>query len=137
VDADPSVGRPVLVVDDDPDLRMSIVLLLRLSGIPVAEAADGGEALAYLRSHPPPRLILLDLVMRGMDGLAFRQAQLGDPGLADIPVAVCTAQEDYRGHAAFRGVVAFLVKPVNPLRLLGLVREFRPPTQGEEARGWA
>ena len=84
VDADP----PVLVVEDYPDLRLSVALLLRLSGIPAAEVAGGAEALAYLRSHPPPRLVLLDLVMRGVDGVAFREAQLRDPDLAAVPVAV-------------------------------------------------
>jgi CheY-like chemotaxis protein len=121
------VGKPVLVVEDDPDLRLGVVLLLRPSGIPAAEAADGGEALAYLRSRLAPCLILLDLVMPGMGGLAFREAQLRDPELADIPVVLCTAGAPCEDHPAFRGVVAFLVKPVDPVGLVGLVREFSPP----------
>jgi CheY-like chemotaxis protein len=62
--------------------------------------------------------------MPRVDGVAFREAQLRDPELAEIPVVVCTASDEYRGHATFQGVVAFLVKPANPIRLLEFAREF-------------
>src|SRR5262245_9392754 len=67
----PSPEKVVLIVEDRPDTRKSLAMLLTASGFPAAEAADGQQALDYLRSHPPPGLILLDLAMPVMDGWEF------------------------------------------------------------------
>jgi DNA-binding response OmpR family regulator len=119
----PLPALAVLVVEDDDDLRSSLVLLLVAHGFRAAGAADGLEALSHLRAHGPPGLIVLDAVMPGMGGLEFRGEQLADPALAGIPVVVCTAWEELQDRPEFRAVAAFLVKPADPRRLLGLVRE--------------
>jgi CheY-like chemotaxis protein len=121
--AAPPQARAILVVDDEPDQRRSLVLLLGAYGFPAVGVADGREALVYLRAYHPPGLILLDAVMPGVDGLEFRHEQLVDPALAGVPVVICTAHEDPQDRPEFRGAAAFLTKPADPRRLLGLVRE--------------
>ena len=86
------VDPTVLVIDDDRDLRESLCEVLTEEGYAATGAADGKEALEYLRSVSElPRLVFLDLMMPRMNGWQFRDAQKADPRLAGIPVAVVTA----------------------------------------------
>jgi CheY-like chemotaxis protein len=77
------------VVDNDESIRAVVAEALRDEGYQVAQAADGGAALALLAAWPPDR-ILLDLLMPGMDGWAFMEAyqQLAPPY---APVILLTA----------------------------------------------
>ena len=95
------------VVDDDPDMREALRLVLELRGYSVEEAADGQRALELLRSNPGCCLILLDLMMPGMNGWQFRKAQQEAPELAAIPVVVLSAMRDVctaRGGGRRRGL---------------------------------
>src|SRR5439155_21531616 len=78
----------VLVVDDDPDLVRLMGRYLTLSGFTAVPAANGREALAYLRGGGTANVILLDLRMPVMDGWTFRRTQRDDPAIASIPVVV-------------------------------------------------
>jgi len=80
-----------MIVDDDDDLREILADIMSSQGYEVAAFADARKALAALEGGLSPFLILLDLMMPGMSGLEFRAAQLDDPRLAEIPVAVVTA----------------------------------------------
>ncbi|MGZ3672316.1 MAG: response regulator, partial [Bdellovibrionota bacterium] len=81
--------RHVFVVEDDADIRESIMEVLRSGGFPVECAASSHEALEKLRLlNPKPSLILLDLRLPGEDGFQFRKAQTLEPELADIPVVL-------------------------------------------------
>ena len=92
---EPTTAESVLVIDDDDDFRASCVEVLAAAGYRATGAESGEAALAILRSGAPlPALLILDLMMAGMDGYAFRDAQLADPGLATIPVLVMTAGGD-------------------------------------------
>jgi CheY-like chemotaxis protein len=84
-------NRSVLVVDDEMIICELLTDVLTEEGYQVATAANGQEALDYLRQNEPPCLILLDMMMPIMDGPAFRAAQRNDPALTDIPVIVMTA----------------------------------------------
>src|SRR4051812_11197383 len=85
-------ARPrLLLVEDDKAIRESLGEALRDHGFDVATAANGCEALGLLRSTPRPAAILLDLMMPVMDGWDFRQEQLADSVLRDVPVVVVTA----------------------------------------------
>jgi CheY-like chemotaxis protein len=96
--------------------------LLALEGYDSAMAANGREALDYLRRGSAPRLILLDLMMPVMDGWEFRREQQRDPAIADVPVVVLSALD--RGRAADVIADDFLKKPLDFDRLLRLVRSY-------------
>jgi CheY-like chemotaxis protein len=81
----------VMLVDDDPELRQSMVDLLEDEGYRTVTAASGREALMLLRTHELPNLILLDLMMPDLNGWQFCEMQQRDPSLAGIPVLVVTA----------------------------------------------
>jgi CheY-like chemotaxis protein len=117
-----AAGCPVLIVEDDADLRDMMAQLLRLEGLHAVTAANGQEALEYLRGHPPPNVILLDLMMPVMDGWQFRREQQRDAELANVPVIVLSALDPTR--AADIAMNAFLKKPLDFDRLLELVRRF-------------
>lgn len=90
----------ILVVDDDRDIRDSLVELLTEQGFPAIGAGNGVEALEILRtSRSPPSLILLDLMMPVMDGREFRERQLENPAWTAIPVIVISAYNDVEQQA--------------------------------------
>jgi CheY-like chemotaxis protein len=113
----------VLVVDDDPEMRESMELLLQSDGYAVVTAEHGEAALTSLRRGITPCAILLDLMMPVMDGFQFRQEQLGDPQLAAIPVITYSGHYDVQVNAARLRPTAYFQKPVDPDVLLALLRE--------------
>jgi PAS domain S-box-containing protein len=82
----------LLVVDDDDFYRDSIASVLRQAGHQVDTAPNGEQALDMMRSHPPD-LLLLDMVMPGMDGLAVIEAMRVEPTLAPVPIMLVTAAD--------------------------------------------
>jgi CheY-like chemotaxis protein len=80
----------VLIVEDDDDVREFMQLLVSTSGYETMTARDGQEALAKMRQRKPC-LVLLDLQMPRMDGWEFREQQLQDVSLKQIPVVCVTA----------------------------------------------
>ena len=121
----PSFGTReyLLVVEDDGDLRESLLDALEHGGYRAVGAADGEEALAKLRAAARlPCLILLDLMMPRVDGWEFRTRQQADPALAVIPVAVLTAHVT-RPPPDF-DAAAWLRKPVELRTLLDVAARF-------------
>jgi CheY-like chemotaxis protein len=80
----------VLIVEDDDDVREFMELLVSTSGYETMTARDGAEALAMMRQRRPC-MVLLDLQMPRMDGWQFRERQLQDMALANVPVVCVTA----------------------------------------------
>src|SRR3954468_23043361 len=113
---------PVLIVEDDEDLREMMAQLLSLEGYQTATVANGREALEYLHDAGGPQGILLDLMMPVMDGWEFRRQQQADPALAPVPVIVLSALD--QGRASSLDANAFLKKPLDFDRLLTLVRGY-------------
>jgi CheY-like chemotaxis protein len=84
--------RPVLVVDDDPDIRETLRFVLEDAGFPVYCAENGKEALEVLAAAERlPGLILLDLMMPVMSGDEMLRALKAVHALAQIPVTIVTA----------------------------------------------
>lgn len=112
---------PVLIVEDDEDLREMMAQLLTIEGFQTVAVANGREALEHLHAAEKPDVILLDLMMPVMDGWEFRRRQKAEPDLAHVPVIVLSALDPSR--AATVDAAAFLKKPLDFDRLLDLVRE--------------
>lgn len=124
--ADEAVGeavpehlRPVLVVDDDPDARDLMSAMVGEMGVRVITASGGQEALELARKERP-RLITLDLMMKGMDGWEVLQLLKSDPKLSDIPVVIISIIADRR-RAMVLGALEALTKPVVENDLIGII----------------
>ena len=121
-----NMSHLVLVVDDDRDIRDSLVELLQDQGYRAAGAANGLEALEVLRTSAPlPCVILLDLMMPMMDGWEFREAQLQNPAWTQVPVIVISAYNDLEAKAHTLAA-EHLRKPLATRTLIEAVRRHCP-----------
>ena len=110
----------VLIVEDEPDIREFMELLLIDAGYDTMTAENGSRALESMRARRPC-LVLLDLAMPVMDGWEFRERQLADPELATVPEVCVTAAFDPASVSA-RLKVPCLPKPVSFSAILDEVR---------------
>lgn len=117
-------SHPVLVVEDDADIRDAMVGLLEAKGYAVRAAGHGAEALAQLQAGSKPCIILLDLMMPVMDGWTFCSEKEKDPSLAPIPILVVSAvpRQDPRNTCV--RAVEHLSKPLNVSKLLAAVERY-------------
>ncbi len=113
-------GVDVLIVDDEVELRQLLAELLADNGYSAHTARDGSAALHYLASNPPPALIILDIMMRPMDGMTFL-AQM-PAHLASVPVIVWTASHRVTADPPPQARRLF-TKPVDMRQLLAAVRD--------------
>lgn len=116
-----SERHPVLVVEDDADIRDAMTGILESNGYSVCAASDGAEALAQLQAGSKPCMILLDLMMPIMDGWTFCQERQKDASLAEIPVVVVSAVTRQDPRNAGLRAVDHLSKPLNVDELLATV----------------
>jgi two-component system cell cycle response regulator DivK len=113
----------ILVVDDEPDVRLVARVVLSSAGHQVIEAESGEAALAHLDSELAPDAVLLDVRMPGIDGWeVLRRLRSGDGGPV-VPVVVFTAHLLARDDAPaeWRTYEHFLTKPFKPDELLEAV----------------
>jgi two-component system, chemotaxis family, chemotaxis protein CheY len=118
-------GRPVLIVDDDLDIREALTDVLEDHGFETITAANGLEALNVLRSVAvTPSAILIDVMMPVMDAYGFLEEYRKDPALGSIPVAIITAGRGVdRSRLAVDAPV--VPKPINVPDLVSLLHEMR------------
>ena len=116
--------RPILVVDDDVTIAMTIESFLIEEGYTVVIAHNGKEALERVEESSPV-VILLDMKMPVMDGWAFASAyrQLAGP---HAPIIVMTAAHDSRQRASEIAADGFIPKPFDLDELLALIRRYVP-----------
>src|SRR5262245_41166830 len=105
----------VLIVDDEPFVRLSLASLCQLPGDGfdcAAEAANGAEALAALVVHPEIDIVLLDLSMPVMDGIEVLRRLRAEPPARPIAVVVLSAHDDYHlvRNAFQLGAIDYLLK---------------------------
>ncbi|MBV8717917.1 MAG: response regulator [Chloroflexi bacterium] len=110
--------HPILVVDDDLTILISVAELLELEGYAVATAANGAEALEMTGSLRPG-LVLLDMRMPVLDGWAYARA-VRDQGLQP-PIVIMTAAHDARRWADEIGADGFIAKPFEADALIAAV----------------
>jgi two-component system chemotaxis response regulator CheY len=115
----------VLVVDDSGSFRVVVKVALQRWGYEVDEAASAEEACTLLDGHPPD-LIVCDLNMPGMNGLAFVR-HLRSVGHAQLPVMMLTteASDRHPAHAEL-DIAAWITKPFSPTQLIEAVQRVCP-----------
>lgn len=116
--------RPLhlLAVDDDPGLLMLLRTTFEIIDIDVEEARNAAEAEAQI-ARQRPDVIVLDVAMPGVDGLALCRALKADPDRRDIPVVILSGSKSAEADAREAGAEAFLLKPFSPLDLLAIVEQ--------------
>jgi CheY-like chemotaxis protein len=122
--------RRVLVVDDDPDIREVVALVLEDEGFSVETAANGAEALEKMRANPPCG-ILLDMMMPVMDGAQFLRAWGLEAPSRRVPVVVMSANRK-AADALTLGASDFIAKPFDVDDLLQLVETRFRDTPADE-----
>jgi CheY-like chemotaxis protein len=115
------VAPCVLVVEDDSDVREFMRTLLQLSGYETMVAENGAVALRMMQARRPC-LVLLDLMMPVMDGFSFREQQVKEPALKDVPVVCVSAVYDAK-EVARRLHLPCIAKPVHVESILEAVAE--------------
>jgi adenylate cyclase len=120
--AEPASGS-ILVVDDDRVNRALLARTLEALGHQVLTAPNGREALELLRVREPD-IVLLDIVMPVMDGMAVLERIKGDPALRSLPVIMISALEDLDRvvRCIELGAEDYLQKPFDPVLLRARIR---------------
>jgi DNA-binding response OmpR family regulator len=124
----PTNPGKVLIADDEIYMVRLLEMTFKKGGFEVVSCRDGNEALAAAAAVQP-RLIVLEVVMPGLDGLGALRRLKENPATKNIPVVVLSA----KGHALTRveaesaGAAMFLTKPFSPNQLLGEVQKILAP----------
>jgi DNA-binding response OmpR family regulator len=116
-------GMKLLLVDDDPAIRLIAGKALKRAGFTVTMATDGAQALETVRAERP-EVILLDWMMPDIDGPEVCRRLKQDPACADIPVIFLTARSQQAEVASglALGAAGYIVKPFDALTLGDEVR---------------
>ena len=119
----------ILIVDDDPDMRLAIGSVLRSRSYDVIEAGDGEEALRKLEEEKPD-LMLLDLLMPKMDGFAVvKELKNAQEDYSNIPILIISSIREEASHRRYElevghelDVDEYIEKPIEPFILLERVQ---------------
>jgi DNA-binding response OmpR family regulator len=114
----------ILAVDDDPDIRRVLQMILEASGFTVETASDGEEGLEKIRQGPPD-LLILDIMMPRLDGYGVMRALKEKPKWATIPIVMLTAVGEEASRRRYEletglamDVDDYIEKPLRPAELL-------------------
>ena len=123
------MAKTILIVDDSSSLRMVVKLALNRAGYDVLEAGDGKEGLAQLEKAGKVHLIVSDVNMPVVDGIAFVTEVKKHPRHKFTPVVMLTTegQEAKKEQGKAAGAKAWIVKPFNPPQLLDAVSKLILP----------
>ncbi|MGZ4396857.1 MAG: response regulator [Gaiellaceae bacterium] len=112
----------VLIIDDEAAIRLLGRINLEAEGVEVLEAGDGESGLEQARRELPD-LILLDVVMPRLDGLAVAERLRADERTSSIPIVFMSGLSELETQALPGDRTDLLVKPFDPVELAGRVRE--------------
>lgn len=113
-------GRRILVVDDDPGLRLLLRTTLADDEIAVEEASSAEAAIELVRSWEPT-LVILDIGLPGASGLAFCRELKHNASFCAPAVILLTGADTGADEARMAGADALLRKPFSPVELVGLI----------------
>ena len=108
----------ILIVEDDPTDMKLMSAVLKSSGHRVLEKASAEQAFEEIKAHPP-EVVLLDLKLPGMDGLALVRLLKQNPATSHIPIVAMTAAPEKfsKDEALTAGCDAYILKPVDTRKL--------------------
>ncbi|MET0026912.1 MAG: response regulator [Candidatus Thiodiazotropha sp.] len=120
--------KQVLLVDDSTTILLSMGDILAKAGFNVEKASNGKEALSKLQGGLKPNLVITDLNMPMMNGLDLIKEARKLPGMRFTPILMLTteSQLSMREEGKKAGATGWLVKPVQPDQLLGVVKQVVP-----------
>jgi two-component system chemotaxis response regulator CheY len=123
------MAKTILIVDDSSSLRTVVKIALVRAGYDVIEAGDGLEGLARLEAASKVHLIVSDVNMPNMDGIAFVTQVKQHPRHKFTPVIMLTTegQDEKKMQGKAAGAKAWIVKPFNPPQLLDAVSKLILP----------
>jgi two-component system chemotaxis response regulator CheY len=116
--------KTIFVVDDSPTMRKSLAASLALAGFEVSTACNGQTAMALINQGLKPDLILTDINMPEMDGIAFIQAARGKLRFTPILALTNAGQPGKRDEARQSGATGWLKKPVGGTELIQIIEQF-------------
>jgi DNA-binding response OmpR family regulator len=131
------VDRRVLVVDDEPSMRLLCTINLSIAGFDVAEAADGAQALE-LATAGGFDLVLLDVMLPDMGGLDVARHLKGDERTRELPIVFLSARtdrDDLRAGFAL-GAIDYITKPFDPIALAARVEEILERVERQEGESY-
>ena len=110
--------KPILLIEDDPDIRLLIEASLQIQGLTVVCCEDGRQGIEEAR-RGDFQLVLLDLMMPDMSGFEVLKALKANPQTAELPVLLLSAStsDKEKAQAAELGAVKFIEKPFDPTEL--------------------
>ncbi len=117
------MSKLVLVVDDEPEIRDVLRIILEAEGYQVLEAGDGLEAVQAAQQARPD-LIILDIMMPRLDGLEALRRLEADPDTAGLPVIFLSVRSSDLDimHGLEQGAVEYITKPFDPFQVARTVR---------------
>ncbi|MCL5055235.1 MAG: response regulator [Firmicutes bacterium] len=117
-------AKKILIVEDEEVVRRFIKISLEFEGFKVYEASNGEEGIVFVQKELPD-LVITDLMMPEMDGVAFYKKMKEKKETMSIPIIVLTAKDAFQDiHEAYKtGVVLYLTKPFDPGMLVQRVHE--------------
>ena len=119
------MSRSVLVVDDEPNIVLSLEFIMKQAGFEVRVARNGDEALGAIAASPPD-LVLLDVMMPNRDGYDVCQTIRANPAWKDIHIVMLTAKgrdiEREKGMAL--GADDYITKPFSTREVIARVEQF-------------
>jgi DNA-binding response OmpR family regulator len=122
------MDKKILIVDDEPNIVISLEYLMKKEGFEVAVANDGDAALAMVAEFRPD-LVLLDVMMPKKSGYEVCQQMRADPSLAGIKVLMLTAKgrESEVAKGIALGADAYVTKPFSTKDLVARVKAMLEP----------
>lgn len=120
--------KTIMIVDDSTTFLMSLEVVLSKAGFKVETAAHGKEALAKVTHGLRPNLIISDINMPHMNGITFAREVRKAEGMRFTPILMLTTESEQarRDEARAAGATGWLVKPVKPDQLLGVIKQVLP-----------
>ena len=133
----PTQARPVLVVEDDPEINELVGAYVQIAGFNYAKALTGSQAVSMaIATHPA--LIVLDVMLPDFDGFEVVRRLKAETQTRGIPIVMLTAldRDEYRQKGRSAGAVGYLTKPFDPDQLLAEIkRNVSAEVNGENGHG--